>query len=99
MFRNDTNSIIVRPLITEKAIVAGELGKYAFVVRKNATKNEVKKAIENLYGVKVVQVNVINKPAKRKRFRNISGKQSGYKKAIVTLKKGEKIPDIYKIKR
>lgn len=91
-------SIIIRPLITEKAIAANEAGKYAFVVRKSATKNEVRKTIESLYGVKVAQVNIINKPAKIKRFRNIKGKQSGYKKAIVTLKKGEKIPDIYKIK-
>lgn len=91
-------SIIVKPLVTEKAIAAGELGKYAFIVRKNATKNEVKKAIESLYGVKVTQVNIINKPAKKKRFRNIFGKRAGYKKAIVTLKKGEKILDVYKIK-
>ena len=66
--------------------------KYVFIVAKNATKPEVKKAIKDIYKVDVAEVNIVNRPAKRKRFAGrIQGAQEGLRKAIVTLKEGQKI--------
>ena len=83
--------IIKKPLITEKSTDSGKLGKYVFVVENYATKPEIKKAIKQMYKVDAVSVNIIKRPSKRKRMGNVKGHQKGYKKAIVTLKKGQKI--------
>ena len=83
--------LIKRPLITDKATRDSSAGKYFFVVKSDATKPEIKKAVKMRYKVDPVAVNVINLPGKNKRFRNIKGRHPGYKKAIVTLKKGQKI--------
>jgi large subunit ribosomal protein L23 len=77
--------------LTEKAATLEKHGKYVFFVKLNAGKPEIKKAIEELYGVKVADVNTIRSYAKAKRMGNKIGKKPLYKKAIVTLKKGEKI--------
>lgn len=84
-------TIIKKVLITERSVAMNESGKYMFSVALHATKNEVKKAVKDLYHVDVASVNVINLPGKMKRFRNIMRKQSGIRKAIVTLKEGQKI--------
>lgn len=91
--------VIKKPWITEKSTDLKKIGKYVFVVKPDATKNEIRKTIENFYSVKVTNVNITNRPPKQKKFRQRSGKQSGYKKAVVTLKKGDKIADIHAIKR
>lgn len=66
--------------------------QYVFMVHSGATKPEVKKAVKAIYKVDVVSVNMINRPAKQKRSGNgKKGFQEGYRKAIVTLKKGQKI--------
>lgn len=83
--------LIKKPWVTEKSTALNEAGKYVFIVKPSATKNEVKKAIQELYRVHPLRVNIIRRLAKKKRFRNVKGSQSGYKKAIVTLPKGEKI--------
>jgi large subunit ribosomal protein L23 len=84
--------IIKRPHITERATNLSGLRKYVFLVASNATKPEVKKAIKEIYKVDVIQVNVVNRPPKRKRFAGrMQGSQEGYRKAIVTLKEGQKI--------
>lgn len=83
--------IIKRPLVTERATDLSKLGKYVFLVAKTATKPEVKKAVKAIYKVDAVAVNIVNKPAKKKRMGALKGAQRGYKKAIVTLKKGQKI--------
>jgi large subunit ribosomal protein L23 len=83
--------LIKKPLITEKATDLNKYGKYVFMVQSAATKPEIKKAVKELYHVDVVTVNVIRRPAKKKRFRNIISKKGAYKKAIVTLKAGQKI--------
>ena len=84
--------LIKKPWITEKATQLTADGKYIFIVKPGATKPEVKKAIHTLYKVSVVAVNMVNRPPKRKRFGGVmKGAQEGYRKAIVTLKKGEKI--------
>lgn len=84
-------SIIKKPLVSEKATDLGKFGKYVFIVASKATKPEIKKAVKAIYKVDPVSVNVINRPAKRKRIGNLRGSQMGYRKAIVTLKEGQKI--------
>lgn len=83
--------ILIEPWITEEATRIAELNKYIFKVAKDSTKIQVKKAIEEIYGVSVIGVNTINIPMK-KRMRGMRvGKKSGFKKAVVTLKEGDKI--------
>lgn len=90
-------SIIVKPLITEKMTKINEkdASRCAFIVDKRANKIEIKKAIENLYSVKVDSVNTMNYSGKRKaRFTKagyIQGRANAYKKAMITLAKGETI--------
>lgn len=83
--------IIKKPWVTERSTDLSALGKYVFLVQHEATKPEIRKAIKEIYKVDPVAVNIINRPAKRKGAGMRKGKQSGYKKAIVTLKKGQKI--------
>lgn len=85
------NDVIIEPWITEKGHSAMAENKYIFRVRKEADKKNIKLSIEGLYGVKVVAVNVINVPAKKRMYGRHEGKKSGYKKAIVKLKEGDKI--------
>jgi large subunit ribosomal protein L23 len=84
-------SVLIFPLITEKATKLAEKNQYVFRVEKKANKNEIKKEIENLYKVKVIDVKIINVPAKERRFGRISGWKKGFKKAIVKIKEGQKI--------
>ena len=86
--------VIVRPLITERSTELKEKGKYSFEVNPGATKKEIKNAVEAIFKkekVEVTKVNTTNVPAKLRRFgRNLS-KAYRWKKAIVTLKPGQKI--------
>ena len=82
---------IKHPWITEKVGHLIDLGKYAFLVDKKINKPQIAKAIESIYGVKVLSVNIINKKEKIKSLGRSKGKVPGHKKAIVTLKKGHKI--------
>ncbi len=83
--------VIKHPRITEKATDLSKAGKYVFIVKPNATKPEIKKAVQEFYKVKVESVNVTRIPGKPKRFRNSTRHTSGYKKAVVALKEGEEI--------
>jgi large subunit ribosomal protein L23 len=87
--------ILKEPHITEKATTLAEQGKYVFKVYSQANKNEVKKAVESFYGVKVEKVNMVHTPSKKRRLGRTEGwrhgLKKGYKKAIVTLAKGERI--------
>ena len=83
--------ILVKPLITEKSAIAEHGNKYSFVVTKSANKNQIKIAIEEIYGVKPSQVNVANIEGRRIRFGRTMGKRNDYKKAIITLPKGKTI--------
>lgn len=87
----DRANVIVRPHITEKAAVLAEKGTYVFEVAKDTNKIEIAKAIEALYKVTPVRVNIINLPDTRVFVRNHKGVKSGIRKALVTLKKGDKI--------
>lgn len=88
----DPYKIVKHPLITEKATDLNRENKYVFCVDKKSNKNQIKKAIEEIYKVKVEKVFIINSKPKKRRYKLfIEGYKSGYKKAIVQLKEGEKI--------
>jgi large subunit ribosomal protein L23 len=83
--------VIRAPLVNEKATLLSEQNKVSFRISSDATKSDVKKAVEELFKVKVKSVNVLNTRGKVKRFKGHEGVRSGYKKAIVTLEQGQKI--------
>ena len=83
--------VIVAPVITEKATMAADLNKVVFRVRKDATKPQIKAAVEHLFDVKVESVNTLLRKGKRKVFRGFRGTQADLKKAVVTLAEGHKI--------
>jgi large subunit ribosomal protein L23 len=87
--------ILRRPIITEKtSFQSGKLNQYVFEVDRKATKAQVKEAVESLFDVAVMRVNLMNMPAKRTRrarSRRLLVRRSGYKKAIVTLAAGDTI--------
>lgn len=83
--------IIRSAYISEKATFLNELGKYVFAVSADASKTDIKKAIESLFNVKVRSMNVVNIKGKVKRFRGRIGVRSDVRKAIVTLHAGQTI--------
>jgi large subunit ribosomal protein L23 len=88
----DPYLIIERPLLTEKSMDQSQAGKYTFRVSKDANKLEIAHAIETIYTVKVVKVNTLNVKGKTRRVgRYPEGRTSDWKKAIVTLAKGQSI--------
>lgn len=90
MLRDD--QIIIRPHVTEKANRLREKeNKYVFIIHKNANKIMVKDAVRRLFNVEPLAVNIVNIRGKKRRVRYKYGYTSSYKKAIVTLKKGDKI--------
>lgn len=84
-------AVLLGPRVSEKSAKQTESGKYVFNVIKAANKVEIKKAVEKAYKVNVTQVNILNTKGKVRNTGRMSGKTSGFKKAIVTLKKGQKI--------
>lgn len=92
----DLYEILRRPLITEKSnYLNSELRQYVFEVSETATKSMVKDAVETIFNVKVLRVNVMKMPAKYKknlRSRRVTHRKSSYKKAIVSLAPGDTIP-------
>jgi len=87
----NTFDVLRRPLVTEKSTRLSERNKYAFEVRKGASKQQVKEAVEKAFKVGVVSVNVITVPGENKRMGKRQVSASPWKKAIVTLKEGDKI--------
>jgi large subunit ribosomal protein L23 len=88
-------TVLVRPLLTEKMTALREnANQVGFLVRADANRVQIKQAIESLLKVKVERVNVLNVRGKLKRLGRFAGRRSDWKKAIVTLKKGEKL-EIY----
>ena len=82
---------ILRPIITEKATMANENGQVKLDVEMNATKPDIKAAVEMLFNVKVTAVNTIVQKGKTKTFRGRAGRRSEMKKAMVTLAEGQNI--------
>ena len=83
--------VIVSPVITEKATAMSEHNKVVFKVRSDATKPQIKEAVEKLFDVKVKSVNTILTKGKVKMFRGTRGQRSDVKKAVVTLEEGQTI--------
>jgi len=83
--------VIVSPVITEKSTFVSEINQVIFNVARDASKPEIKAAVEALFGVKVKAVNTLLRKGKVKRFRGIKGRQSDVKKAVVTLVDGQSI--------
>jgi large subunit ribosomal protein L23 len=82
---------VKQPHISEKASYLAEKNQYTFEISPNYGKQEVKKSVEGIYGVDVLSVNVIKIPAKKRRLGKTEGFRKAYKKAIVTIKEGQKI--------
>jgi len=82
---------LIQPWITEKSHSQMASGKYIFKVLKDSDKKKVAMAVETLYGVKVIDVNMVTIPAKSRRYGKSVGKKAGFKKAIVSLKEGDRI--------
>lgn len=83
--------VIRRPLVTEKTTLASQFSQVAFEVPRDATKPEIKVAVEELFKVKVKAVNTLRQKGKQKRFRGRLGQRSDIKKAYVTLEEGHSI--------
>ena len=86
--------VLVRPILTEKGTSLASAGSYVFIVRSDANKPEIKKAIQKIYSVHVTAVRIINSLGKKRRYGKSQGETSALKKAVVVLKEGEKIPGI-----
>ena len=85
------NEVLILPMITEKSTMLSEMGKYAFMVALKANKGMVKEAVQKSFGVKVMDVNIAMIRGKRKRYGARPKKRPDIKKAVVTLRPGDKI--------
>jgi large subunit ribosomal protein L23 len=91
MRQDELYDVIRSPIVTEKSTMASEHSQVVFKVAMNATKSDIKEAIERLFNVKVVAVNTLIRKGKTKRFKGVRGQQSDFKKAIITLAEGQAI--------
>ena len=91
MKRFDSIDTIISPRITEKATSLSEYNKIVFKVHNDASKKSIKKSVEKIFKVNVIKVNTVNQKGKTKFIRGKKANKSGYKKAIITLKKGQSI--------
>ena len=87
----DAYKILIKPLVSEKSYIGAPQGKFYFKVSPKANKITVRKAVESVFDVNVVAVNIVNVKGKRRTFGNRAGRTSDWKKAIVTLAKGQSI--------
>ena len=91
----EARDVILAPLITEKSMAGTVVQQYAFEVHRDATKTQIRHAVEAIFKVEVVKINTVNVGGKMKNFarkgKRSTGKQPDWKKAVVTLKPGQKI--------
>jgi large subunit ribosomal protein L23 len=94
---HDPHDVIIEPVVSEKSYAAIEENVYTFIVARDASKPEIRNAIERIFGVKVAKVNTLNRHGKRQRNRrsNTYGRRPDSKRAIVTLVEGEKKIDLF----
>ncbi len=85
------HEVLRRPIVTEKTTLQGEQGRYTFEVDPRANKHMVKEAVEKIFGVNVVSVNIINVPGKTRRYGRHVSKRHPWKKAMVKLAEGQSI--------
>ncbi|HEY2333171.1 MAG TPA: 50S ribosomal protein L23 [Acidimicrobiales bacterium] len=83
----DPRDVVIRPVVSEKSYALNDTGAYTFVVHPDANKIQIRQAVESIFGVRVLKVNTLNRPGKRKRNRRSPtfGKRADTKRAIVTL--------------
>ncbi len=91
MRQEELYDVIRSPAVTEKSTMASEHSQVVFRVAMTATKPEIKEAVKRLFNVKVLAVNTLIRKGKTKRFKGVKGRQSDFKKAIVTLAEGQAI--------
>jgi len=91
MREEELYDVIRAPLVTEKSTMVSESNQVMFKVAMTASKPDIKEAVERLFNVKVLAVNTLIRKGKAKRFRGVNGRQSDFKKAIVTLEEGQTI--------
>lgn len=87
----DASQVLLAPIVSEKSYAATTTGRYTFKVHPDAHKTQIRQAVEQLFDVKVVRVNVISMPAKPKRRGMFRGTRPGWKKAVVQLRPGDTI--------
>lgn len=92
--KKDLNSVLIKPHVTEKATISAESSVYVFEIATDATKVLVAKAFQEKYKINPIKVSTVTIPAKNVFVRGKRGKKSGYKKAYIYLKKGEKIENL-----
>lgn len=86
--------ILLRPVISEKGTHLANSGRYVFAVHSEANKSEIKKSIQKVYDVHVEKVRIVQMPGKMRRYGRSRGRTSAWKKAVITVRSGEKIPGI-----
>jgi large subunit ribosomal protein L23 len=92
MNKEQLMTVLIQPHVSEKAAnVTDKANQYVFRVRSDATKADVKQAVEMMFEVKVDGVNLLNRPGKTRRFKNVAGRRNGFKKAYVSLAAGQSI--------
>lgn len=94
---SSVRDIVLEPIISEKTVRLKEENKYVFKVDWKANSTEIGKSIEEKFKTKVAKVNILKMPGKKKSLGRYSGKTPRWKKAIVTLKKGERIKELENI--
>ncbi len=87
----DAYKVLLKPLVTEKAANLGAVNKYVFAVNTKSNKIEISKAIDEVYGIKPLSVNIIKMGGKKVKYGRTTGRRKSWKKAIITLPKGESI--------
>jgi large subunit ribosomal protein L23 len=88
----DAGQVIIRPVVSEKSYVLATAGKYTFRVHPDAHKTQIKQAIEQLFGVGVIEVRTSTVPSKPKRRGFTAGRTRAWKKAVVQVREGDSIP-------
>jgi large subunit ribosomal protein L23 len=83
--------VIIRPMVSEKSYAGLEQNRYTFLVDRGANKTEIKEAVQEIWNVRVLRVNTMNRKGKEKRFRYTKGKRPDQKLAVVTLAEGDSI--------
>ncbi|HEX2024844.1 MAG TPA: 50S ribosomal protein L23 [Actinomycetota bacterium] len=83
--------VIIRPMVSEKSYAGLEQNRYTFLVARDSNKTEIKEAVQQIWNVRVLRVNTMNRKGKEKRFRYTRGKRPDQKMAVVTLAEGESI--------
>ncbi len=87
----DPRDVILKPVVSEKSYALLDVGVYTFVVHPDANKTEIRQAVEAIFNVEVTNVNTLNRKGKRKRRKQFYGTRPDTKRAIVTLKAGDRI--------